>query len=121
MKLLFRSKSDGLILKPIQTQAARVHLQHVESGLVWWGPNAKLPQLYTIHAHDIEPGDVLRDTRDGQLQVVERASQHGLRFKSGKSMTYFGLIHYERVGRKYRLREHDGSMKAIDPRSVILK
>ena len=27
-----------------------------------------------------------------------------LRFISGKGMTYFGLIHYERVGRKYRLK-----------------
>lgn len=110
-----------------------------------------------------------------QLWVVEYVGRHGLRMQSRKDgvagMTYFGLIHFERVGRKRqphervefrksqpayatydaskvhesirRMRlliastnaqrhaqeygvgfirvEPDGSMKAIDPRSVILK
>lgn len=174
MKLLFRRKHDGRILKPIQTLASYVRLQHAASDQVWRSPTHTLPQFYEVLTHDIERGDVLRDIRDGQLWVVEHAHQHGLRLKSGiflKGMTYFGLIHYERVGRNYRLRdrqpheratydatqvqskirqatremvnrfdavtnaqrqareygvgfirvEPDGSMNAIDPRSVILK
>lgn len=184
MKLLFRRKSDGKILRPIQTLEAHVRLHHAASDRVWWATKAKLPEKYDIVTHDIERGDVLRDIRDGQLWVVEHTHQHGLRLKSGillKWTTYFGLIHYERVGRKYSLRdrqphesvefrksqpayatydaskaqelvrsatreivnrfdavtnaqrhaqeygvgfiqvERDGSMKAIDPRSVILK
>ena len=184
MKLLFRRKSDGKILRPIQTLVAHVRLHHAASDRVWWARKAKLPANYDIVTHDIERGDVLRDIRDGQLWVVEHTHQHGLRLKSGillKGMTYFGLIHFERVGRKYSLRkrqphervefrksqpayatydaskvmepirqatreivnrfdavtnaqrqareygvgfirvEPDGSMKAIDPRSVILK
>lgn len=184
MKLLFRRKHDGRILKPIQTLDSYVRLQNAAGNRVWRAPKHTLPQFFDVLTHDIERGDVLRDIRDGQLWVVEHTSQHGLRFKSGillKGMTYFGLIHYERVGRKYRLRDHqphervefrksqpayatydaskvmepisqatreivnrfdavtnaqrqareygvgfirvepDGSMKAIDPRSVILK
>ncbi|AEV89367.1 hypothetical protein EP23p50 [Shigella phage EP23] len=180
MKLLFRRKSDGRILKPIQTLDTHVRLHHAASDRVWWANKAKLPEKYEILTHDIERGDVLRDIRDGQLWVVEHTSQHGLRMQTRKGgvvgniqrvMTYFGLIHYERVGRKYCLRnrqpheratydshqvqakmgravhqivnrfdavtnaqrhaqeygvgfiqvERDGSMKAIDPRSVILK
>lgn len=184
MKLLFRRKSDGKILKPIQTLAAHVRLQNAAGNRVWWAKKDKLPEECEILSHDIERGDVLRDIRDGQLWVVEHTHQHGLRLKSGillKGMTYFGLIHFERVGRKYSLRdrqphervefrksqpayatydshqvqakmgnavrqivnrfdavtsaqrhaqeygvgfirvERDGSMKAIDPRSVILK
>ena len=174
MKLLFRRKSDGHILKPIQTLDSYVRLHHVHSDRVFRAPNVTLPQFFEVLTHDIERGDVLRDIRDGQLWVVEHTHQHGLRLKSGillKGMTYFGLIHYERVGRNYRLRksqpheratydatqvqskirqatreivnrfdavsnaqrhaqeygvgfiqvERDGSMKAIDPRSVILK
>lgn len=184
MKLLFRRKRDGHILKPIQTLDSYVRLHHAASDRVFRAPKVTLPQFFEVLTHDIERGDVLRDIRDGQLWVVEHTSQHGLRFKSGillKGMTYFGLIHYERIGRKYRLRnrqphervefrksqpayatydshqvqakmgravheivnrfdavtnaqrhaqeygigfiqvERDGSMKAIDPRSVILK
>lgn len=184
MKLLFRRKSDGKILKPIQTLAAHVRLQNAAGNRVWWAKKDKLPEECEILSHDIGRGDVLRDIRDGQLWVVEHTHQHGLRLKSGillKGMTYFGLIHFERVGRKYSLRdrqphervefrksqpayatydshqvqakmgnavrqivnrfdavtsaqrhaqeygvgfirvERDGSMKAIDPRSVILK
>lgn len=184
MKLLFRRKHDGKILKPIQTLDAYVRLQNAAGSRVWWAKKDKLTENFDVLTHDIERGDVLRDIRDGQLWVVEHTSQHGLRFKSGillKGMTYFGLIHYERIGRKYRLRnrqphervefrksqpayatydshqvrakmgravheivnrfdavtnaqrhaqeygigfiqvEQDGSMKAIDPRSVILK
>ena len=179
MKLLFRRKHDGRILKPIQTLATRVRLSHVHSGLECLADTAHRPANCDVLTHDIERGDVLRDIRDGQLWVVECAGFNNLRIQtrmggvSGnmiRGMTYFGLIHYERVGRKYRLRksqpayatydaskvqepirraaheivnrfdavtnaqrqareygvgfirvEPDGSMKAIDPRSVILK
>lgn len=174
MRLLFRRKSDGRILKPIQTLDSYVRLHHAASDRVFRASKGTLPQFFEVLTHDIERGDVLRDIRDGQLWVVEYVGRHGLRLKSGillKGMTYFGLIHYERVGRNYRLRdrqpheratydatqvqskirqaaheivnrfdavtnaqrhaqeygvgfirvEPDGSMNAIDPRSVILK
>lgn len=190
MKLLFRRKSDGYILKPIQTLSNWVRLHHVASDKVWWVTKAKLPEYYEILTHDIERGDVLRDIRDGQLWIAEHTHPHGLSMQTRKGgvagniqrgMAYFWLIHYERVGRKYSLRnrqphervefrksqpayatydaskvmepirqatheiinrfdavtnaqrhaqeygvgfirvEPDGSMKAIDPRSVILK
>lgn len=113
MKLLFRRKSDGYILKPIQTLTNWVRLHHVASDRVWWATKAKLPEYYEVLTHDIERGDVLRDIRDGQLWVVEYTYRHGLRMTSRKDgvagnvvkgMTYFGLIHFERVGRKYSLR-----------------
>ncbi|QBQ80505.1 hypothetical protein WF5505_00067 [Escherichia phage vB_EcoS_WF5505] len=113
MKLLFRRNSDGYILKPIQTLSNWVRLHHVASDKVWWATKAKLPEYYEILTHDIERGDVLRDIRDGQLWVVEYVGRHGLRMTSRKDgvagnmvkgMTYFGLLHYERVGRKYSLR-----------------
>lgn len=175
MKLLFRRKSDGKILKPIQTLAAHVRLQNAAGNRVWWAKKDKLPEECEILTHDIERGDVLRDIRDGSMWIVEYVGLHGLRLKSGiflRGMTYFVLVNYERVGRKYSLRERqpheranthdasqvqakmgravhqiinrfdavtnaqrhaqeygvgfirverDGSMKAIDPRSVILK
>ncbi|WRQ05371.1 hypothetical protein P276_000047 [Escherichia phage vB_EcoS_SD276] len=176
MKLLFRRKSDGKILRPIQTLEAHVRLHHAASDLVWWANKAKLPEKYEILTHDIERGDVLRDIRDGSMWIVEYVGLHGLRMQNRKDgvagMTYFGLVNYERVGRNYSLRdrksqpayatydshqvqakmgravheiinrfdavtnaqrhaqeygvgfiqvERDGSMKAIDPRSVILK
>lgn len=179
MKLLLRRKHDGQILKPIQTLDSYVRLQNAAGNRVWWAKKDKLPANFDVLTHDIERGDVLRDIRDGQLWVVECAGFNNLRIQtrmggvSGnmiRGMTYFGLIHYERVGRKYRLRksqpayatydatqvqskirraaheivnrfdavtnaqrqareygvgfirvERDGSMEAIDPRSVILK
>lgn len=185
MKLLFRRKSDGKILRPIQTLSAYVRLHHAASDRVWWATKAKLPEKYDIVTHDIERGDVLRDIRDGSMWIVEYVGLHGLRMQNRKDgvagMTYFGLVNYERVGRKYCIRdrqphervefrksqpayatydshqvqakmgravheivnrfdavtnaqrhaqeygigfiqvEQDGSMKAIDPRSVILK
>lgn len=161
MKLLFRRKSDGKILRPIPTLGTHVRLHHAASDRVWWVPKAKLPEKYYIVTHDIERGDVLRDIRDGSMWIVEYVGLHGLRMQNRKDgvagMTYFGLVNYERVGRKYHLRERqphgcavhesvnrfdavtnaqrhaqeygvgfirveqDGSMKAIDPRSVILK
>ncbi|UNY42334.1 hypothetical protein [Escherichia phage vB_EcoS_Zar3M] len=184
MKLLFRRKSDGKILRPIQTLVAHVRLHHAASDRVWWAVKGKVPEKYDIVTHDIERGDVLRDIRDGQLWIVEYVGLHGLRMKTARmlaGMTYFGLVNYERVGRKYCIRdrqpharvefrksqpayatydaskvmdpirqatheiinrfdavtnaqrqareygvgfirvEPDGSMKAIDPRSVILK
>lgn len=190
MKLLFRRKADGRILKPIQTLDSYVRLQQPANKKVFRAPTSTLPQFFDVLTHDIERGDVLRDIRDGQLWVVEHTSQHGLRMQTRKGgvvgniqrgMMYFGLVNYERVGRKYSLRkrqphervefrksqpayatydahqvqakmgravheivnrfdavtnaqrhaqeygvgfirvEQDGSMKAIDPRSVILK
>lgn len=177
MKLLFRSKADGYLMRPVQTLATCVRLRHVHSGLECLAYTAHLPENFDVLTHDIERGDVLRDIRDGQLWVVEYVGRHGLRMQSRKDgvagMTYFGLIHHERIGRKYRLRDHqpreranatydatqvqakmgravheivnrfdavtnarrhaqeygvgfirvepDGSMNAIDPRSVILK
>lgn len=115
MKLLFRRKSDGKIMRPIQTLAAHVRLHHAASDLVWWASKAKLPEKYDIVTHDIERGDVLRDIGDGQLWVVEYVGLHGLRLKSGiflRGMTYFGLVNYERVGRKYSLRDRQPHERA---------
>lgn len=109
MKLLFRRKSDGYILKPIQTLDSYVRLQNAAGSRVWWAKKDKLSENFDVLTHDIERGDVLRDIRDGQLWVVEYTGQHGLRMKAGillKGMTYFGLIHFERVGRKYNKRDH---------------
>lgn len=114
MKLLLRRKADGKILKPIQTLDSYVRLQNAAGDQVWRSPKHTLPGNYDIVTHDIERGDVLRDIRDGQLWVVECAGFNNLRIQtrmggvSGnmiRGMTYFGLIHYERVGRKYRLRK----------------
>lgn len=114
MKLLFRRKHDGRILKPIQTLEAHVRLHHEASDRVWWAKKDKLPENFDVLTHDIERGDVLRDIRDGQLWVVEYVGQHALRMQTRKGgvsgnmirgMTYFGLIHFERVGRKYSLRD----------------
>lgn len=185
MKLLFRRKHDGRILKPIQTLDSYVRLQNAAGNRVWRAPKHTLPQFFDVLTHDIERGDVLRDIRDGSMWIVEYVGLHGLRMQSRKDgvagMTYFGLVNYERVGRKYCLRdrpphervefrksqpayatydshqvqarmkraaheivnrfdavtnaqrhaqeygvgfirvEQNGSMKAIDPRSVILK
>ena len=114
MRLLFRRKSDGRILKPIQTLDSYVRLHHAASDRVFRASKGTLPQFFEVLTHDIERGDVLRDIRDGQLWVVECAGFNNLRIQtrmggvSGnmiRGMTYFGLIHYERVGRKYRLRK----------------
>lgn len=190
MKLLFRRKADGKILKPIQTLDSYVRLQNAAGNRVWRAPKHTLPQFFDVLTHDIERGDVLRDIRDGQLWIVEYVGFSNLRMQTRKggvagnmvkSVAFFGLINYERVGRNYRLRDHhphervefrksqpayatydshqvqakmgnavrqivnrfdavtnaqrhaqeygvgfirverDGSMKAIDPRSVILK
>lgn len=109
MKLLFRRKHDGRILKPIQTLEAYVRLQNAAGNRVWWAKKDKLPENFDILTHDIERGDVLRDIRDGGLWVVEYVGPHALRMQSRKDgvagMTYFGLIHFERVGRKYSKRD----------------
>lgn len=116
MKLLFRRKSDGRILKPIQTLDAYVRLQQPASKKVFRAPTSTLPQFFTVHAHDIERGDVLRDIRDGKLWVVEYVGLHGLRMQNRKDgvagMTYFGLVNYERVGRKYCLRDRQPHERA---------
>ncbi len=108
MKLLFRRKHDGRILKPIQTLDSYVRLQNAAGNRVWWAVKNKLPENFEVLTHDIERGDVLRDIRDGSMWVVEYVGRHGLRMQNRKDgvagMTYFGLIHYERVGRKYSLR-----------------
>lgn len=149
MKLLFRRKHDGCILKPIQTLDSYVRLQNAAGNRVWCPPKHTLPQFFDVLTHDIERGDVMRDIRDGSMWIVEYVGLHGLRMQSRKDgvagMTYFGLVNYERVGRAVHqivnrfdavtnaqrhaqeygvgfIRvERDGSMKAIDPRSVILK
>ena len=109
MKLLFRRKHDGRILKPIQTLAKHVRLQHVASDRVWRATKARMQEDYDIFTHDIERGDVLRDIRDGSMWIVEYVGLHGLRMQNRKDgvagMTYFGLVNYERVGRKYSLRD----------------
>lgn len=115
MKLLFRRKADGRILKPIQTLDSYVRLQNAAGNRVWRAPKHTLPQFFDVLTHDIERGDVLRDIRDGQLWVVEHTHQHGLRLKSGillKGMTYFGLVNYERVGRNYSLRDRQPHERA---------
>lgn len=190
MRLLFRRKSDGRILKPIQTLDSYVRLHHAASDRVFRASKGTLPQFFEVLTHDIERGDVLRDIRDGQLWIVEYVGFSNLRMQTRKggvagnmvkSVAFFSLVNYERVGRKYRLRdnhphervelrkpqpayatydatqvqskirhaaheivnrfdavtnaqrqareygvgfirvERDGSMEAIDPRSVILK
>lgn len=114
MKLLFRRKRDGYLMRPIHTMAKYVRLRHVHSGLECMTTKANLQEGYDVLTHDIERGDVLRDIRDGQLWVVERTYRNGLRMQTRKGgvvgsvqrgMTYFGLVNYERVGRKYCLRD----------------
>ena len=116
MKLLFRRKSDGKILRPIQTLVAHVRLHHEASDRVWWAKKDKLPENFDVLTHDIERGDVLRDIRDGSLWVVEYVGRHGLRMQSRKDgvagMMYFGLVNYERVGRKYSLRDRQPHERA---------
>ena len=120
MKLLFRRNHDGCIVDPVQVRALtkNVLLCRQASGKVF----STLPQFFTVHTHDIERGDVLRDIRDGQLWVVEYTSKHGLRMQTRKGgvvgsvqrgMTYFGLVNYERVGRKYCLRDRQPHERAI--------
>ncbi|UJQ87850.1 hypothetical protein [Escherichia phage ZCEC12] len=180
MKLLFRRKHDGKILKPSQTLDSYVRLQNAAGNRVWRAPKHTLPQFFDVLTHDIERGDVLRDIRDGQLWIVGYVGFYRIRMQTRaggvagniqRGMTYFELVNYERVGRKYCLRnrqpheratydatqvqskirhatreivnrfdavtnaqrqareygvgfirvEQDGSMNAIDPRSVILK
>lgn len=113
MKLLFRRKCDGCILTPIQTQDSYVRLHHQKSGKVFRAPISTLPQFFDVLTHDIERGDVLRDIRDGQLWIVEYVGFYRLRMQTRvggvagniqRGMTYFGLVNYERVGRKYCLR-----------------
>ena len=109
MKLLFRRKCDGCILKPIQTLDSYVRLQNAAGSRVWWAKKDKLSENFDVLTHDIERGDVLRDIRDGSMWIVEYVGLHGLRMQNRKDgvagMTYFGLVNYERVGRKYCLRD----------------
>lgn len=113
MKLLLRRKADGKILKPIQTLDSYVRLQNAAGDQVWRSPKHTLPENYDVLTHDIERGDVLRDIRDGQLWIVEYVGFYRLRMQTRvggvagnirRGMTYFGLVNYERVGRKYSLR-----------------
>lgn len=121
MKLLFRRKHDGRILKPIQTLDSYVRLQNAAGNRVWWAKKDKLPENFDVLTHDIERGDVLRDIRDGSMWIVEYVGLHGLRMQNRKDgvvgMTYFGLINYERVGRKYCLRDrkpHERASAIVD-------
>ena len=113
MKLLFRRKHDGKILKPIQTLDSYVRLQNAAGNRVWRAPKHTLPQFFDVLTHDIERGDVLRDIRDGRLWIVENVGFYCIRMQTRKeggtgnmvkSVDYFGLVNYERVGRKYCLR-----------------
>lgn len=117
MKLLFRRKSDGKILKPIQTLDSYVRLQNAAGNRVWWAKKDKLTENFDVLTHDIERGDVLRDIRDGSMWIVEYVGLHGLRMQSRKDgvagMTYFGLVNYERVGRKYCIRDRQPRASAI--------
>lgn len=121
MKLLFRRKADGYLMRPIQTLAKCVRLRHVHSGLECLADTTHLPANFDVLTHDIERGDVLRDVRDGQLWIVERTYRNGLRMQTRKGgvvgsvqrgMTYFGLVNYERVGRKYCLRDRQPRERA---------
>lgn len=116
MKLLFRRKHDGRILKPIQTLDSYVRLQNAAGNRVWRAPKHTLTQFFDVLTHDIERGDVLRDIRDGSMWVVEYVGLHGLRMQNRKDgvagMTYFGLVNYERVGRKYSLRDRQPHARA---------
>lgn len=121
MKLLFRRKADGYLMRPIQTQDSCVRLRHVHSGLECLADTAHLPANFDVLTHDIERGDVLRDVRDGQLWIVERTYRNGLRMQTRKGgvvgsvqrgMTYFGLVNYERVGRNYCLRDRQQNGRA---------
>lgn len=121
MKLLFRRKHDGKILKPIQTLDSYVRLQNAAGNRVWRAPKHTLPQFFDVLTHDIERGDVLRDIRDGQLWIVEYVGFSNLRMQTRKggvagnmvkSVAFFGLINYERVGRKYCLRDRQPHERA---------
>lgn len=125
MKLLFRRKSDGKILRPIQTLAAHVRLHHAASDRVWWAKKDKLPEECEILSHDIERGDVLRDIRDGQLWIVGYVGFYRIRMQTRaggvagniqRGMTYFELVNYERVGRKYCLRNRQPHERATASR-----
>ena len=113
MKLLFRRKADGYILKPIQTLDSYVRLQNAAGSRVWWAKKDKLSENFDVLTHDIERGDVLRDISDGRLWIVENVGFYRIRMQTRmeggtgnmvKSVAYFGLVNYERVGRKYCLR-----------------
>lgn len=116
MKLLFRRKHDGKILKPIQTLDSYVRLQNAAGSRVWWAKKDGLYENFDVLTHDIERGDVLRDIRDGSMWIVEYVGPHALRMQSRKDgvagMTYFGLVNYERVGRKYSLRDRQPHERA---------
>lgn len=104
MKLLFRRKRDGYIMKPIQTMAKYVRLRHVHSGLECMTTKANLPEGYDVLTHDIERGDVLRDIRDGVLLVVQRVTTSGVVLQCGairRRVLLVGLVNYTRVGRNY--------------------
>lgn len=121
MKLLFRRKADGHIMKPIQTLGDHVRLHHAASNRVSWAVKDKLPRFFEVLTHDIERGDVLRDISDGRLWIVENVGFYCIRMQTRKeggtgnmvkSVAYFGLVNYERVGRKYCLRNRQPHERA---------
>ena len=129
MKLLFRRKHDGLILKPIQTLDSYVRLHHEASDRVWWAKKDKLSENFDVLTHDIERGDVLRDISDGRLWIVEYVGFYCIRMQTRKeggtgnmvkSVAYFGLVNYERVGRNYSLRDRK-AQPAYDSHQVQSK
>lgn len=121
MKLLFRRKADGYLMRPIQTLAKCVRLRHVHSGLECLADTTHLPANFDVLTHDIERGDVLRDIRDGQLWIVGYVGFYRIRMQTRaggvagniqRGMTYFELVNYERVGRKYCLRDRQPHERA---------
>ena len=121
MKLLFRRKWDGCILKPIQTLDSYVRLQNAAGSRVWREKKDKLSENFDVLTHDIERGDVLRDISDGRLWIVEYVGFYCIRMQTRKeggtgnmvkSVAYFGLVNYERVGRKYCLRDRQPHERA---------
>ena len=121
MKLLFRRKADGYLMRPVQTMATCVRLRHVHSSLECLADTAHLPANFDVLTHDIERGDVLRDIRDGRLWIVENVGFYCIRMQTRKGggtgnmvkrVDYFGLVNYARVGRKYCLRNRQPHAQA---------
>lgn len=87
MKLLFRRKSDGYILKPIQTLTSR---GHVHSGLECLADIANLPANFDVLTHDIERGDVLRDMIGGR--TFEAVRSEGWEWKGVGKWSIFDYL-----------------------------
>ena len=108
MKLLFRRKSDGKILKPIQALPKYVRMYHEPSDRVFWYKKSGLHEHLRVVHHDVRVGDVLRDSNDGKLFVVQRVSNVSVILQSRNTQRVVppeGLINFTRVGRNYLLKQ----------------